>query len=120
MVARSHRGVPTVRSSCGSSPLLLTTAATVSVSPSEVPSPAIGEQLTLSLNIADGENVAGYQGTVQFDTSALRYVESANGDFLPAGAFFVPPVVAGNQVTLASSAIACGQQRGWYAGNHHL
>ena len=77
----------------------------MSVSPSEVPSPAIGEQLTLSLKIADGENVAGYQGTVQFDTSALRYVESANGDFLPAGAFFVPPVVEGNRVTLASSAI---------------
>ena len=82
-----------------------TTTTTVSVSPSEVPSPAIGEQLTIALNIADGENVAGYQGTVQFDTSALRYVESANGDFLPAGAFFVPPVVEGNQVTLASSAI---------------
>ena len=98
--------------SCGSSPLLITTTATVSVSPSPVPSPAIGEQLTLSLNIADGENVAGYQGTVQFDTAALRYVESANGDFLPAGAFFVPPVVDGNQVTLASSALACSQQRG--------
>ena len=82
-----------------------TTTATVSVSPSEVPSPAIGEPLTLSINIAEGENVAGYQGTVQFDTAAIRYVESANGDFLPAGAFFVPPVVDGNRVTLASSAI---------------
>ena len=79
--------------------------ATVSVSPSEVPSPAIGEPLILSLKIADGENVAGYQGTVQFDTAALRYVESANGDFLPAGAFFVPPVVEGNRVPLASSTI---------------
>ena len=77
----------------------------MSVSPSEVSSPAIGEQLTLSLNIADGENVAGYQGTVHFDTAALRYVSSATGDFLPAGAFFVPPVVEGNRVTLASSAI---------------
>ena len=84
----------------------ITTTATVSVSPSPVPSPAIGEQLTLSINITDGENVAGYQGTVQFDTAALRYVSSANGDFLPAGAFFVPPVVDGNQVTLASSALA--------------
>ena len=78
----------------------------MSVSPSPVPSPAIGEQLTLSLNITDGENVAGYQATVQFDTAALRYMESANGDYLKAGAFFVPPVVKGNRVTLASSAIA--------------
>ena len=79
--------------------------ATVSVSPSSVPLPAIGEQLTLSLRITDGENVAGYQGTVQFDTTALQYVESANGDYLKPGAFFVPPVVTENRVTLASSAI---------------
>ena len=78
---------------------------TVSVSPASVPSPAVGEQLTLSLNIANGENVAGYQGTVVFDPSALRYVESANGDYLKAGAFFVLPVLDGNRVTLASSAI---------------
>ena len=83
-----------------------TTSTTVSVSPASVPSPAIGEQLTLSLSIADGETVAGYQATVQFNTASLRYVSSANGDFLPAGAFFVPPVVDGNRVTLASSAIA--------------
>ena len=78
----------------------------MNVAPSPVPSPAIGEQLTLSLKIADGENVAGYQATVEFDTSELCYVGSANGGFLPAGAFFVPPVVEGNRVTLASSAIA--------------
>lgn len=52
---------------------------TVSVAPPVGPSPAIGEPLTLSLKIADGENVTGYKGTVQFDTTALRYVESANG-----------------------------------------
>ena len=83
-----------------------TTNATVSVSPSPVLSPAVGAQLTLSLNIAGGENVAGYQTTVTFDTAALRHVSSANGDYLPAGAFFVPPVVEGNQVTLASTALA--------------
>ena len=80
--------------------------ATVSITPSSVRSPAVGEQLTLSLKIADGENVAGYQATVEFDTSALRYVESAKGDYLKADAFFVPPVDKGNRVTLASSAIA--------------
>ena len=91
--------------------LSTTTNATVSVSPSPVPSPAIGEQLTLSLNIADGENVAGYQATVAFDTSALRYVSSANGDYLPAGAFFVPPVVDGPLVTLAATSLA-GESNG--------
>ena len=91
--------------------LSTTTNATMSVSPSPVPSPAIGEQLTLSLNIADGENVAGYQATVAFDTSALRYVSSANGDYLPAGAFFVPPVVDGPLVTLAATSLA-GESNG--------
>ena len=88
-----------------------TAKATVSITPSPVSSPAIGEQLTLSLNITDGANVAGYQATVQFDTSALRYVESANGDYLPTGAFFVPPVVSGNQVTLAATSLS-GESHG--------
>ena len=87
------------------------TNATVRVSPASVPSPAIGEQLTLSINIADGANVAGYQATLQFDTSALRYVESANGDYLPAGAFFVPPVVSGNEVALAATSLS-GESNG--------
>ena len=83
-----------------------TTNATVSLSPSPVPSPAIGEQLTLSLNIADSETVAGYQATVRFDTSALRYVESTNGDYLPSGAFFIRPVADGNTVTIAATSLA--------------
>ena len=80
--------------------------AIVSILPSSVPSPAIGEQLTLSIRIAGGKNVAGYQATLSFDTSALRYVGSANGDYLPAGAFFVSPVVDGNTVRLAATSLA--------------
>ena len=87
-------------------PELPTTDATVSISPSSVPSPAVSEQLTLSLNIGGGENVAGYQATVQFDTTALRYVSGTNGDFLPAGAFFVQPVVEGNLVKLNAASLA--------------
>ena len=67
--------------------------ATVSVSPSPVLSPAIGEQLTLSLNIANGKNVVGYQAIVLFDRSALDYVKSTNGDYLPADAFFGDPII---------------------------
>ena len=79
---------------------------TVSISPSPVSSPSIGARLTLSLNITDGENVAGYQATVGFDTSAFRYVASANGDYLPADAFFVTPVVSGNKVALAATSLS--------------
>ena len=87
------------------------TNATVSFLPSSVQSPAIGDQLTLSLNITDGENVAGYQATVTFDTDALRYVSSANADYLPQGAFAVPAVVPGNTVTLAATSLA-GESNG--------
>ena len=80
--------------------------AIVSLAPSTVQSPAAGARLTFSLNITDGANIAGYQATVAFDPSALRYLSSATGDYLPTGAFFVPPVVDDNRVTLASTTLA--------------
>ena len=90
---------------------LTTSDATVSISATPVQSPTIGELLTFPLNITDGENVAGYQATVEFDTTALRYVSSENGDYLSSGAFFVPPVVERNKVTLAASSLA-GESNG--------
>ncbi len=78
----------------------------VSLLPISVQSPNIGQMLKLSLKIANGENVAGYQATVSFDTIALRYVSSTNGDFLPAGAFFVEPTVEGNLVKLNAASLA--------------
>ena len=83
-----------------------TTDAIVSISPSSGTSPAVGQQLELSLNITGGEAVAGYQATVQFDTTALGYVSSTNGDYLLDVAFFVPPVVDGNRVTLNATSLA--------------
>ena len=87
-------------------PVTATTDAVVSVSPSPVISPAVGERLTLNLKITAGEAVAGYQFTVRFDPTALRYVESGNGDYLPTGAFFVQPVVNRDRVELAATALA--------------
>ena len=84
---------------------------TVSISPSLVQSPAIGQQLTLTLHIADGAAVAGYQATVQFDAAALRYIASTNGDYLSEGAFFVPPAVSGNTVRLAATTFS-GESNG--------
>ena len=63
------------------------TAATLSISPASVASPAIGGRLELSLNITGGEAVAGYQATVQFDGTALRYISSTIGDYLAAARF---------------------------------
>ena len=71
-----------------------------------VDAPAIGDQLTLNIDITGGENVTGYQARVIFDETALRYVESANGDYLPDDSFFVPPVVEGNRVMLGATSLA--------------
>ena len=87
-------------------PTTAATDATVSISPASVAFPAVGEQIEFAINIADGEAVAGYQATVQFDTTTLRYVSGANGDFLPADAFFVPPVINRNRVTLNATSLA--------------
>ena len=84
---------------------------TVTLSPATVTSPAFGEQITFLLKVTAGKNVAGYQATVTFDTTALRYVESDNSNYLPAGAFAIPATVKGNTVTLAASSLA-GQSNG--------
>ena len=94
-----------------SEPISPTTDAVVSISPASVASPAVGEQLEFSLNITGGEAVAGYQASVQFDDTALRYVSGANGDFLPTGAFFVQPKIEGNLVQFNAASLA-GESNG--------
>ena len=81
-----------------------TVDSTVSISPSLATSPPVGEKLTVSLDIASGSEVVGYQASVSFDPRALRYVEAASGDYLPAISYFVPPVNDGNRVTLGGTA----------------
>ena len=78
----------------------------VSITALPVDAPAIGGKLTFNIGITDGENIAGYQARIRFDDSALRYVESANGDYLPANAFVVPPVIEGNEVTVGATSVA--------------
>ena len=80
--------------------------AVVSVDPAESPSPGVGSQLTISLKITNGRNVAAYEVGVNFDTSALRYVSSTNGSYLPAGAFFAPPQVSGGKVTVTATSVS--------------
>ena len=83
------------------------TNGSVSISPSPVQSPVIGSQLTLSLNISDAKAVMNYQATLQFDPTALRYVSSENGDYLPESAF----IGTENSVTLAGVSLA-GESNG--------
>ncbi len=75
----------------------------VSLSPASVQSPVIGKNLVFSLKIAEAENVAAYQATISFDNTALRYIESVNGDFLPSTAYVLEPTVYADKVTLAAT-----------------
>ena len=84
----------------------------VLVDPSVIESPAVGEDLKVSIKISQGNNIAGYQFTLEFDGTALEYVDIINIEFpegfLPKGAFAIPPQVNGNKVTLAATSLAGG------------
>ncbi len=84
------------------------TMTSVKLSPSPTVSPDVGERLTLALTIEAGADVVGYKATLNYDSIALRYVESANGDYLHSGVTFAAPVVEGNTVTLAATSTAAG------------
>ena len=79
---------------------------TVRIAPFPVVSPVVGENIVIKVNISEVKNVTGYRATLQFDATALRYVSSSNGNYLPEGAFFVPPVIKGNAVTLAATSLS--------------
>ena len=73
------------------------------VPPSDAP--AVGKQQKYNIKIVGGEDVAGYQLTLAYDETELRYISSSNGDFLPGRPFFMPPIQKKNKITLASTAL---------------
>ncbi len=75
------------------------------ITPLSAVSSTIGKQITFSIEIAGAENVVGYQLTLQFDETALQYISSNNGDYLPGTPFFIKPVLEKNNLTLASTAL---------------
>ena len=78
----------------------------VRIIPHLITSPAIGEKFSINVDIVDGKDVGGYQFTLRFDQTILNYISSTNGDYLSTGAFFVPPVISGNSVTLGATSLA--------------
>ena len=91
-------------------------AATVSVDPATIESPAVGEQLTVNINIAGGAGVAGFQATVNYDNTALSYVSAAKGDYLPgdpaAGTFFPVLRPGDSNVLIGGTSINAGTADG--------
>ena len=67
---------------------------------------AVGERINVNIQIANSQNVAGYELTVGFDPTALRYIEGANADYLPAGTFAVSPIVSNNTIYIAATSVS--------------
>lgn len=56
-------------------------SAVVNINPSTVLSPAIGEQLVFNVDIANGQNVARSELTLDFDQSSLKHISSSEGNY---------------------------------------
>ena len=65
----------------------------------------VGEQLNVNIQIANGQDVSGYELTVGFDPTALRYIESMNASYLPDSAFSIPPIVSNETIYIAATSI---------------
>ena len=87
-------------------PSLVFAQATVSIQPLEMESPIVGQEFSVEVAITNGENVAAYQVTVEFNPNTLAFVEAENADYLPENAFVVPPIITDNNVTLAATSLA--------------
>ncbi len=84
---------------------LLNIKVIVSIVPASVESPQVGEQLVITVDITNGFGVAGYQGTVQFDSTALRYVSLTHGDYLSGQVIPISTKATENQVSFARTAV---------------
>ncbi len=82
---------------------IVDTTAVVKIAPDLVESPALGEQLKINVNVTDANNITGFQVTIDFDTTALRYISSENGGFLPGDVHIDTKVVYPNRVKLEST-----------------
>ena len=78
----------------------------VSLSPSEIASPEIGEDIVLTVRIKRGESITGYEITVEYDPTAIEYVElddpKFNCDYLPDAYQLKEDVDKVGKVTLAA------------------
>lgn len=66
---------------------------------------AVGERLNVDIQIVDAQDVVGYELTVGFDPTVLRYIGGGNADYLPEGAFTLSPIVLNNAIYIAATSI---------------
>ena len=63
----------------------------------------IGDSVDVILNIANGSDIAGFQVTLGFDGSVLKYLDVLKGDYIIEGDDFAREIEGENQVTLAAT-----------------
>ena len=80
-------------------------AAVVRIVPALIESPDIGKQFTLTAEIANAQDVAGYQVALQFDPEALRFVSWEQGTYLSDDVFVAPTVVEADRLSFAATAL---------------
>ena len=75
----------------------------VSLSPSVIASPEIGEEIVLTVRIKRGESITGYEITMEYDHNAIKYVSlkdpKFNCDYLPTAYQFKEKVEKGKNLT---------------------
>ena len=90
--------------------LSIASTAAAQVEISAVPSannPAVGYQIEMSINIAGGSNIAGYDFRLTFNSTELEFISIKNSDYLPGDPFsgvadyrpdgtYVPEIEPGN------------------------
>ena len=76
----------------------------VSIVPASIESPGVGEQFSITVDIANAQNVAGYQVSLQFDSEALQYISWEQGTYLLGDVFQIPAIIGTDEITLASTA----------------
>ena len=78
--------------------------AVVSLQPTTLTAPKVGEQLTVTVAIMGGKAVAGYQVSIAFDPAVLAYASATDVGYFPSGAYTVPLQGDGN-ITFVAAAL---------------
>ncbi len=79
-------------------------AAVISIVPELIESPDIGEQFTVTVALANAQDVASYQATLQFDPEALRFVSWQQGTYFTEDVFVPPTLVEADRLSFAATA----------------
>ena len=77
----------------------------VRIVPSSVESPRVGEQLVITIDIADAKDVSGYQAVLEFDSTALKFVSLTHSTYLSGQLLPVATQVENNQISFAQISI---------------